>query len=97
MTAGALLSREYPQVGFITAVCSMAAYVCADIGRVAGYIKNIKTADSPVKVRFAMWVLFLVITISAIITHKVSYFFVLVLLGLDYLLTIRSEDNEKNG
>lgn len=95
MTAGALVSREYPQAGFVMSLCGMVFYLCADIPGIVKHIRSSGKADTYVKVKVFLWLLFLFVTLGAVFGKAVSYFYVLVLLGVDYILAVRSRDNEK--
>lgn len=97
ITVGALVSRKFPVAGFWISLSAMAVYLCVDFIKVIKSVFNFSKVNKIVKLRTAMWGVLLIIIISAVAGRTIHYFFMLVLLGVDYFLMLKSGGDEKNG
>ncbi|MCC8019926.1 MAG: hypothetical protein LIO85_09180 [Rikenellaceae bacterium] len=86
MTAGVLVYRTYPAAGFWISLAGLAALFLSGVRRaVAGAVRYRSLA--PLSCAWvALQGIQLIIIINSIITHRVHYFTVLLILGAEYFI-----------
>lgn len=83
---GALVSREYPRFGFVFSLVVMAFYLMAGMRGVLSCVRRFRSASGRAKVCVGLAVATLLIIITALLGGGISYFLLLVVLAVDYLI-----------
>ncbi len=94
LIGAALLGREYPVAGKVVIVTAMIFYLLVDVTRFISTARRLGKTRGTARARVVMWTVLLAITLMAAFGGKVSYFLLLVLLAVDYILTERQLQNK---
>jgi len=92
VVVGALLSREYKAAGLIVSLVPVGCYILADIRRSVAYLVHFRNTGNTQRVKLLTYAVIIYIFVKAIITGEVSYFLLLVMLAVDYIIY----DNQKS-
>lgn len=86
ITVGVLVSRGYPQAGFVISVTSLAALFISGIRRALGGVLRYRHLPPLSRAWIALQGVQLIILVNSITVHRVAYFPVLLVLAAEYLI-----------
>lgn len=92
---GALLRKEYMETGHWVTVAAIATYLLFNLGRTVKTAPHFRSLSVKEKARVVIFGLLLYIAVDAAVTMSVSYFVVLILLAVDYMLEDPRKDSAR--
>ena len=93
---GALLNRDYPAAGLVATLVALGGYLLMTSRRTITVLTHFGRSARRCRIRAIISVAVLVLMLSAWFSGAVSYFMLLVLLAVDYMMyDKRSEDRDE--
>lgn len=83
---GGLLYRDYRIAGLVVTLCGIGVYMLANTRRAVRFALHLRQTTGRQRLKLLTYLLLLYIFVSAVATHTVYYFLLLLVLGIDYFL-----------
>ncbi len=91
---GALLSREYKTAGLIVSLIPIGFYIAVNTRRAIAYVIHLKRISSRQKMNALSYIIITYIFIHAIVTSKIYYFMLLIMLSIDFIIEDKRTENK---
>lgn len=90
---GSLLSRDYPQTGYVVSLCCIGFYGILMLRRRVGYWIRFKRCTQEKRWLAISWLCVVYLFVAAWMIGHVYIFFLLIILGVDYFLYDKQDRN----
>lgn len=83
---GALIFRDYPQVGLWVTIVALSLYIIADLPRTVAALRSYSQTSQRQKIKLGLVFAMALILISASVSGNIYYFLTLVVLAVDFIM-----------
>lgn len=82
----ALLHRGYPMVGLVSTMLLLGVYILMDARKTVKYMSGFKQISNIKRIKSITAVALVLVLVTGVVSGRVPYFFMLVLLATDYMI-----------